>query len=457
MKRLLLIFLAVIVTSCSFDNKTGIWKDASKISKNNQSSKTISDNNLETRYENVFLKKKTFNEEKKPTNISEIRIDTPLKVENWPEQYAIPTNNISNFSYNGNKILLSKSPKLNNFSSNIDQSNRNIIFYKNNLISYDHKGTIFIYSLSLKKKIFKFNFYKKKFKKIEKKIYLILNKNILYVADNLGYLYALNLDDKSIIWAKNYGISFRSNLKFENNQIFLANQDNVVYSIDSKTGDENWQFATSLTFLKSDFENNIALDLINKNLFFFNTNGELYSINFQTQKINWVLNFKNSSLAGDTELFLSQPIVIKNNNLIITTEKAVLSFNSITSLRNWDLSAEPVVKPIITTNYTYIVLKNYFLICIDNTSGDVVWSKNILTNIENKKVKNFFKTIIDFKIANNEINIFSNKGYLLSFNPSTGALNYLSRISKNGISSKVFFLKNNMFFVDKKNKLLKFN
>ena len=457
MKRLLLVFLAVIVTSCSFDNKTGIWKDASKISKNNQSSKTISDNNLETRYEDVFLKKKTFNEEKKPTNISEIRIDTPLKIENWPEQYAIPTNNISNFSYNGNKTLLSKSPKLNNFSSNIDQSNRNIIFYKNNLISYDHKGTIFIYSLSLKKKIFKFNFYKKKFKKIEKKIYLILNKNILYVADNLGYLYALNLDDKSIIWAKNYGISFRSNLKFENNQIFLANQDNVVYSIDSKTGDENWQFATSLTFLKSDFENNIALDLINKNLFFFNTSGELYSINFQTQKINWVLNFKNSSLAGDAELFLSQPIVIKNNNLIVTTEKAVLSFNSITSLRNWNLSAEPVVKPIITMNYTYIVLKNYFLICIDNTSGDVVWSKNILTNIENKKVKKFFKTIIDFKIANNEINIFSNKGYLLSFNPSTGALNYLSRISKNGISSKVFFLKNNMFFVDKKNKLLKFN
>ena len=192
-------------------------------------------------------------------------------------------------------------------------------------------------------------------------------------------------------------------------------------------------------------------------MFFFNTSGELYSINFQTQKINWVLNFKNSSLAGDAELFLSQPIVIKNNNLIVTTEKAVLSFNSITSLRNWNLSAEPVVKPIITTNYTYIVLKNYFLICIDNTSGDVVWSKNILTNIENKKVKKFFKTIIDFKIANNEINIFSNKGYLLSFNPSTGALNYLSRISKNGISSKVFFLKNNMFFVDKKNKLLKFN
>ena len=382
MKRLLLIFLAVIVTSCSFDNKTGIWKDASKISKKNQSSKTISDNNLNTRYEDVFLKKKTFNEEKKPTNISEIKIDTPLKVENWPEQYAIPTNNISNFSYNGNKILLSKSPKLNNFSSNIDQSNRNIIFYKNNLISYDHKGTIFIYSLSLKKKIFKFNFYKKKFKNIEKKIYLILNKNILYVADNLGYLYALNLDDKSIIWAKNYGIPFRSNLKFLNNEIYVANQDNVVYSIDAKTGNKKWQFASSSTFLKSDFQNSLALDLINNNLFFLNTSGEFYSINYLSQKINWVLNFKNPSLIGDTELFLSQPIVLKNNNIIISTEKAILSYDTATGSKNWDLFAETIVKPIVTMNYTYMILKNDLLICLDNIKGNVVWSKNIFREIE---------------------------------------------------------------------------
>ena len=29
-----------------------------------------------------------------------------------------------------------------------------------------------------------------------------------------------------------------------------------------------------------------------------------------------MLNFKNISLVGDTDLFLSQPIVIKNNNFI---------------------------------------------------------------------------------------------------------------------------------------------
>ena len=457
MQRLLLIFIAVAVTSCSFDNKTGIWKDATKIPVESQSTETIVDNNSNARYENTFIKNETFNEEKEPLKFTNVQIDTPIKIVNWTERYALPTNNISNFSYSDNKVLLFKSPKLSKPLSNKKHSNKSIVFYKNNLISHDHKGAIFIYSLNLNKKIFKYNFYKKNFKNFDKKIYLIVNENILYAADNLGYLYAINLDNSSIIWAKNYGIPFRSNLKFANNQIFVGNQDNVIYSVDPKTGDKNWQFATSLTFLKSDFENNFAVDLVNNNLLFLNTSGELYSLNYQTQKINWVLNFKNSSEVTDIELFLSNPIVIKNNNIIITTEKSVLSYNTLTALKNWNLSARSIFKPIVTSNYTYAILKNDLLICLDNTNGNVVWSKNIFKNSKNIKKLDKFSSIVDFKIVNSEINIYSKNGYLLSFNLDNGNLNYLNRISKNGISSEIVFLNDNMLFFDSDNRLLKFN
>jgi outer membrane protein assembly factor BamB len=457
MKESLLILIIIVVTSCSFDNKTGLWKDAANIPVDRQNPKSIENNNSNTKYEDVFLKTKTFNEEKKPLNFSNLKIENPVKIVNWPEQYAVPTNNISNFSYSDNRVLLSRSPKLSKFSSSKNNSDRSIIFYKNNLISYDHKGTIFVYSQNLKKKTYEYNFYKKNFKNFDKKIYLAINKNILYAADNLGYLYAINLDNNSIIWAKNYGIPFRSNLKFVNNEIFLASQDNVIYAIDSNTGDKNWQFATSLTFLKSDFMNNIALDIINKDIFFLNTSGELYSINYLTQKINWVLNFKTSSLAADTELFLSQPIVLKNNNLIVSTENALLSYDTLTSIKNWNFSAKPIFKPIVTLNHTYAILKNNLLICLDNTSGTIVWSKNIFSNMENKKIRKKFKTIVDFKIVNSKINIYSQNGYLLSFDANNGNLNYYNRISKKGINSKIFFLNDNMFFVDTNNKLSKFN
>ena len=39
-------------------------------------------------------------------------------------------------------------------------------------------------------------------------------KNNIYIADNLGYLYSIDYKNQKLLWAKNYGIPFRSNLKF---------------------------------------------------------------------------------------------------------------------------------------------------------------------------------------------------------------------------------------------------
>ena len=169
MKKLLLICISILFASCSFDNKTGIWKDASNILLENQDTRSIEIKKTNNKYEDFFSKKGTFNEEKKSLNFSNFQSTKPIKVKNWVEQFATPTNNISNFFYADNKILLSKSRKLSSTGFDKNYLNSNIVFYKNNLISYDHKGTIFIYSLSLKKKIFKYNFYKKNFKNIKKK------------------------------------------------------------------------------------------------------------------------------------------------------------------------------------------------------------------------------------------------------------------------------------------------
>ena len=455
MKRLFFIFFLMLISSCSLDNKTGIWKDASNIPVEKQNTELLNDT---TKYEDVFIvSNQIFNEEKEPLNISEIKIDTPIKILNWLEQYAISTNNISNFAFNGNNQIISKGIKLNKFKSDMNHADNNMVFYKDNLISYDQKGTIFIYSISLKKKIFKYNFYKKNFKNFQKKMHFLVVEDILYVADNLGYLYSINLKAKSLIWAKNYGIPFRSNLKSVDGQIFLANQDNVIYSINILTGDKNWQFATTLAFLKNNFINNFALDKVKNNLLFLNTSGEMYSINYLNQKINWVLNFKTPSLSSnDFGLFSSQPILIKKNNFVITTEKSILSYNLVTISQNWSFPIESILKPIITNDYIFIISKNNLLICLNNKNGEVVWSKDIFNNLNNinlKKLGEFY----DFKIVNNEINLYSKNGYLLSFSFLNGKKNYLNKISNKGISSKVFFINDYMYLIDKSNKLLKYD
>ena len=62
MKRLLLVFIIVTLTSCSFDNKTGIWKDATNTPVDYQTAKSINDNKQGSRYEDVFIKNKFYYE-----------------------------------------------------------------------------------------------------------------------------------------------------------------------------------------------------------------------------------------------------------------------------------------------------------------------------------------------------------------------------------------------------------
>ena len=55
--------------------------------------------------------------------------------------------------------------------------------------------------MSSDKEIIKINFYKKKFKKVEKIIPKI-SKDNLYIADNLGYIYAYSLIEKNLFGQK---------------------------------------------------------------------------------------------------------------------------------------------------------------------------------------------------------------------------------------------------------------
>jgi len=452
MKSLFLIFVIFLITACSFDNKTGIWNNSTEIALENNDKILIEGQKTKRRFEDIFTKNKIFNEEKDRLNYSKFDLDPPIMLENWLEKYGNSKNNISNFSYSGDKILISKTSRL----SRSSQAN-DVIFNKNNLITYDHKGEIFVYSLDKKKILFEYNFYKKKFKRFQKVISLIIDNNILYAADNLGYIYAINLNKKSLIWAKNYGIPFRSNLKFINGQIILANQDNTIFSINSINGQKNWQFETSVTFLKTDFMNSFAIDKNNNNLFFLNTNGELYSINYVNESINWVINFKRSGLADDTNLFLSQPIILKKNNLIIVTENSVSNYNYQTSSRNWIFSSKTLLRPILTTDFTFTVAENNLLICLDNQTGEVIWSQNIYKNLSKSKMIKKIGKLHDFKMINGVLSIFSENGYLLSFDYKNGKFKSLKNISKKGISSEVILVKNYMFMIDNNNRLLKFN
>ena len=145
-----------------------------------------------------------------------------------------------------------------------------------NVITSDKKGNLIIYSLNKKQILTKFNFYKNRFKKINKVLNLIVEDDIIYVSDNLGYLYSYNFKKNQILWAKNYKIPFRSNLKISDNKIIAANQNNDLLFFNKLNGDVIKLIPTEETIIKNKFVNNLSIN--DDSILFLNTYGSLYSI-----------------------------------------------------------------------------------------------------------------------------------------------------------------------------------
>ena len=59
-----------------------------------------------------------------------------------------------------------------------------------------------------------------------------MQNNIIYVSDSVGYLYAFDYKNNQVIWAVNYKIPFKSNLKISGNKIICADvNNNLIFLI----------------------------------------------------------------------------------------------------------------------------------------------------------------------------------------------------------------------------------
>ena len=452
MKKIIF-FLTIFtfINNCSFDNKTGIWKEENKISKI-----TLKKNdNLKP----VFEKNQTIEKEVVNSSNIDITISKPLKNKNWLQQNLINNNNIPNLFYTDRKLLINRSSKLSKFSDELSVFkilNNNILIKDNNVVFYDHKGSIFLYSLKTKKKILNYNFYKTEYKNYNKEIALVIENDIIYAADNIGYMYAINVKKKQIVWAKNFGIPFRSNIKIVEDQIILANQDNIIYSINKFNGVINWQFATSLQFLKSNFRSSIITEYVNNSILFLNTNGELYSFDYKNQRINWVLNFKSSLLTLETQVFEGAPLITDDNNIITTDGKNTFNIDAISGASTWKHPIPLKIKPIINNGNIFLVSKNNYLMCLNLIDGSIKWSRNIknqVTNTDIKKLNSKVGLVKSLILANSKILLFSDNGYLLSFDYKNGDLIEVNKILKKGLGSTPALSEGTIYVFDKKYKL----
>ena len=400
--RLFYILLTIIfLQSCSFDNKSGIWK--------NENMPPEIDEKFD-QLESVVTVAPNFEKIIKVKEDYKFRLSKKVLNKNWSDIYYNSSNNYKNFEYkNANEIFL-KSRKISR-----KQLNKNILFENNYLISSDNQGNIIIFSINEKQVFRKINFYKKKYKKIKKILNIIVENDTVYISDNLGYLYAYNYIDDKYIWAKNYKIPFRSNLKIYENKLIAVNQNNNLFYFEKKTGEILKSIPTEETILKNNFINNLSIH--KKNTFFLNTYGSLYSISNDTLRINWFVNLNDSIILGSNNLFQGNQIISDRNKIVVSSnnDTYVIDANSGLILSKKKFSSK--IKPLIINDHFFTITKNNLLVSMEVSTGKIIYSYNINEKIAkflNSKKKN--APIQNLMMADDRLIIFLNNSYYLKTN-----------------------------------------
>ena len=445
-KVLVLLILSTLLNNCSFDNKTGIWSDTAK------EKERITDLQKEQKeilkVEKIYSSDKTFQKEvflKKNIILSKAQNKPSWTMTNENHQ-----NYLGNIYLEGvNNVFLKKKIGKDKFPG--ARKITSLLVYKNNIIFSDDKGTIFHIN-ERGKIIWKKNIYKKAYKKIYKSLVFSIYKDNIFVSDNIGFIYSIDLKDGNILWVRNYETSMRSNIKVFENKIFLINQDNKILCLNTKDGSLIWNILSIGSFIKS--ENLLSIALTKSgDLLAITSSADVYKIEGNSGNILWSRNTADSLYADATDFFISSDIVINNEKVIFSSGSNTYLLNTNNGETLWKQEISSVSAPIVSGKNIFIVSNNGFLVIIEEDTGEIISSTNILKILKKKKQKT---KITDFIMGSNKIYSITSNGFLISSSASTGKVESFKKIGGTNVSPLVIS-NGKLYILTDKSKILVLN
>ena len=445
-KNLVFFLIFVLLASCSFDKKTGIWsgeeKEKVKISKIEEEQKKIKN------VINIYSSENIYSKEKSLTK--KISISNSKKNLSWVMSGLNHQNFLGNIYLSGTEnLFLKKKIGKNKFSKS--QIISSPLVFKNNIIFSDDRGTIF--SIDQNGDVnWKKNIYKKIYKKIYKNLVFTIYENKIYIADNIGFIYSIDLNDGKLIWIKNYGIPIKSNIKIYKNKIFLTNQDNRIFCLSTINGSKIWDVRSIPSFIKLQ---NLLSSAISKqgDIITINSSGDLLKVNSNDGRIIWALNTLESTLAHAADFFKSSEIVILDENIFFSSKSTFFSYNLDTGQLNWKQEVSSVGSPIIDGNNIFIITKNGYFVIIDKKTGEIISSTNILKILKKKKQST---RITGFIMGSGKIYSVSSNGYLIISSPVSGKVETFKKIGDPVISAPII-TDGKLYILTKNSRILGFN
>ncbi len=437
MRYFLIFSLIFLIQNCSFDKKSGIWKNEKTFTKNS--------NNVFKDFKSINITNESFQKIVPIKNDFKFKEINTVDNYSWKDTYYNQSNNFSNFSFNENYNLTFTSKKITKY-----EVNKNLLFENDNVIITDRRGNIMIFSINKNNFISKFNFYKKNYKKISKKLNIIVENSIVYVFDNLGYFYAFSYEENKILWAQKHSVGFRSNIKIYKKKLIASDQNNQLYFINKNNGEKLIEIPTEETTINNNFKNNLSLK--NNLLFYINTFGSLYAIDIENMRVVWFTNFNQSLNLNPRSIFVGNQIINDDDKIVISSNNYTYVIDQTSGSTFYKKNFATNLRPIILDKYLFIITKEKFLIATNISTGNIIYSYDLNSKVsEFLNIKKDQLTIKNFMILESKIVVFLENSYILIFNIN-GNLEQIKKLPAK-INSFPIAINKSILYIDKKNRI----
>ena len=417
-KLFLLVLLIPLINNCSLSTNSKIWSNHKKIYDKSFELLNLTKNNkvLDKEY-NIGLKINLIEKNTKITqwNFSDLNLENSVN--------HIKSNiNINKIS----KVKFNKIGKFKLIETDLLVNEKFIIFRddKGSIIKFDKKKGL---SWSA-------NLYSKKERKNLMNISLALSNNKVFVTDNLGKYYALNLLNGDILWKKNNNLPFNSELKVKENKLISIDTDDVIHCYSTKDGTEIWNFKTSSNFIK--VLKRSSLVVLSDDVIFSNSIGDITKINLESGELIWQIPTLNTLGMNKSNFLKMSEIVVHNNSLMFSNNNnEFYSLSSKNGVTLWKKNVNSSLRPVIIDDKVFSITRDGFLIVINANDGETLRITSLLNGFNDKiKIDISFS---GFVIAKNEIYITTNHGHLLLVPVIDGKIKKIYKISNSKLSEPI--------------------
>ena len=425
-KNIFIILSILILNSCSFDTKTGIW-----------TKETISLENKENNKIKELFKKEISNE-------NEFNPELKIVIKNFTaNKNKYNGNNFGALKVNSNFKKISKY----NFSKidYFDQFEPEAIFIDNDLIFFDKKGSIIKFDQKSKIK-WKVNYYSKKEKKLPPLLKFERSGKNLLVIDNFAKIYLINTSDGKLIWKKEHNVPLVSQIKIENNKFYMLDANNTFTCFSLLDGSKLWKFDGEKKLINSQKQTSIVIN--SESVIFNNTTGEIISLDKLNGNLNWITPTMEYGESLQSFLIKNSDLVLDENNLYFSNNNnSFFSLDTNFGFVNWKQDISSYLRPLMIDNILLTISPKGYLYILDKNSGNIIRITDLFYNLNLKKRKNL--EINGFIATKDMIYLTTKNGKIKKVDIKNGDIDLVYRVSRNKISkpyvnnSKIYIIKNN--------------